>query len=73
MTIKEFAYKYTLPYHVAYKASFTVKPIATLERDRDYREEDLLKETREYIKRRLRDIKGQYEQYVTALMNLKKE
>ena len=71
MTIKEFAYKYTLPYHLVYKASFTVQPIATLERDRDYREEDLLKETTTYVRRRLRDIKVQYGQYVTALEKLK--
>ena len=71
MTIKEFAYKYTLPYHLVYKASFTVQPIATLERDRDYRVEDLLKETTTYVRRRLRDIKVQYGQYVTALEKLK--
>ena len=73
MTIKEFAYKYTLPYHLVYKASFTIQPVATLIRDRDYREEDLIKETRTYVKRRLRDIKGQYEQYAAALGKLKNE
>lgn len=71
MTIKEFAYKYTLPYHVCYKASFTVKPVATLERDRDYREDDLRKSVTAYVKRRLREIKGQYETYIDALGKLK--
>ena len=70
MTIKEFAAKYCIPYHVAYKASFTVKPIATIFRDRDFKEDELYRETRKYIRRRLTDIRSEYQQYVNSWKNI---
>ena len=73
MTIKEFAVKYTIPYHVAYKASFRVKPIATMQRDRDYDEDALYEETIRYTKRRLREIKELYCQYVDSLKKLRND
>ena len=73
MTIKEFAVKYMLQYHVAYKASFMVKPIATMNRDRDYDEKELHDATVKYLKRRLREIKGLHQQYYDALNQLNKQ
>ena len=71
MTIKEFAVKYTLPYHVAYKASFHVKPVESIVRDRDYDEKELCNEIIRYCKRRLREIKAQYEQYADSIRSLR--
>lgn len=71
MTINEFAAKYSVPYHVAYKASFRVRPVATLNRERDYDEQELHTETGRYIRQRLRDTRALYEQYVEAYNNLK--
>ena len=71
MTIKEFARKYSVPYHVCYKATFTVRAVATLVREQDYDEGELKAAIRKYIKRRLHDIKAQYEQYAESWKNLK--
>lgn len=42
MTLKEFAEKHGVPYHIVYGASYRVKPVATMQRDRDFLEKDLL-------------------------------
>ena len=71
MTIKEFAAKYAIPYHLAYKASFRVHPVASMARDRDFDEKDLHAEAVAFIKRRLRDTRNQYRMYADAFENLK--
>jgi len=71
MTIKEFAAKYTIPYHLAYKASFRVHPVASMARDRDFDEKELHTEAVAYIKKRLRDTRNQYQMYADAFTNLK--
>lgn len=52
MTIKEFANKYGIPYHVAYEATYRVKPISTMMRDRDFPEDELFDATSDLIKDR---------------------
>ena len=52
MTIKEFANKYGIPYHVAYEATYRVKPISTMMRDRDFPEDELFDATSDLIEDR---------------------
>ena len=53
MTIKEFANKYGIPYHVAYEATYRVKPISTMQRDRDFPEDELFKAASDLIEARI--------------------
>ena len=73
MTIHEFAAKYTVPYHVAYKASFRLQPVSAANREREFNESELLTETKKYIRRRLIETKDLYTQYARAYANLKKQ
>ena len=74
MTISEFAVKYSIPYHVVYKASCRVKPVATMQRsEREYEEGELKNETARYIKRRLRETKDLYYQYADSLKKLRND
>ena len=41
MTIKAFSEKYHINYNVAFNASKSVKPVSTLERDKDFSEDEL--------------------------------
>ena len=43
MTIKEFARKYDIPYHIAYNATVGLKPTASIWRDKDFVESELFK------------------------------
>ena len=54
MTIKEFADKYDVPYHIAYEASYKVTPVGTLYRDKDFPEDDLFVETDKLLEIRMR-------------------
>ena len=72
MTIKQFAAKYQIPYYMAYKASYKAQPVDYSLSERDYSEEDLLRETRKLVKRRLTEIRGQYEMYAEAAGRLRK-
>ena len=71
MTIHEFAAKYAVPYHVAYKASFRLIPIQAYNRERDYDEQELYDKTKHYIRRRLVETKELYEQYAAVYKSLK--
>lgn len=62
MTIKEFANKYGIPYHIAYNATYHVKPISNLVRDRDYLEEDLFTATSKDIEARINRLQGKLSQ-----------
>ena len=68
MTIKEFSDKYQIPYNIAYKASYVVKPIPRY--DVEYDEQALLDETLKHVRARLKLLKFQCNQYETALKNL---
>ena len=72
MTIKEFTAKYQVPYNIVYKASSSVEPDRYSLSDRDFPEEKLLAATRKLVKRRLIEIRGQYETYAEAAGKLKK-
>ena len=41
MTLKGYAQKYKVPYHIVYESSYKVQPISTWIRDRDYPENEL--------------------------------
>ena len=70
MTIKEFSDKYQIPYNIAFKASYVVKPAATFRCDREYDEKELYDETLRYAKGRLKTLKRQHDAYATAIRNL---
>ena len=70
MTIKEFANKYGIPYHVAYNATYHVKPISNLVRDRDYLEEDLFTATSKDIEARINRLQGKLSQANRDFINL---
>ena len=63
MTIKQFAVKYGIPYYVAYKASDKATKVEDGFNGREYEELELLDATRALVKRRLREIRAQYEEY----------
>ena len=70
MTIKEFSDKYQIPYNIAFKASYVVKPVETFRRDKEYNEQELYDESVKYAKARLKMLTYQLDQYETALKNL---
>ena len=53
MTLKEFAQKYDVPYHVVYEASYKVPAISTMMRDRDFPEDELFDATSDLIEERI--------------------
>ena len=52
MTIKEFAEKYHVPYHIVYEATYKVQAISTMRRDREYPEGELFEATSDLIEDR---------------------
>lgn len=72
MTIKEFSDKYQIPYNIAFKASYVVKPAATFRHDKEYNEQELHEQSLKYAKARLKMLTYQRDQYVTAVENLSK-
>lgn len=60
MTIKEFSDKYDVPYNMAYEASYRVSPVGTMQRDKDFPEDDLFVATDKLLEKRM--------QYHTKLM-----
>ena len=70
MTIKEFANKYRVPYHVAYNASYKIKPYASMERDKDFSEKELFEETKKMLESRLKKHHKLCCQYQLAIDNL---
>jgi hypothetical protein len=53
MTLKEFAQKYDVPYHVVYEASYKVPAISTMRKDREYPEKELFLEVRRVVTNRI--------------------
>lgn len=45
MTLREFAEKYDVPYNVAYNATYKVKSYSSMMHDKEYPEDELLKES----------------------------
>ena len=72
MTIKGFADKYNIPYHIAYEASYNVQPIGTWERDKDYPEDDLFNETKKLISKRIEKHRKLLNQALRSEVNLNK-
>lgn len=53
MTLKEFAQKYDVPYHIVYEASYKVPAISTMRKDREYPEKELFLEVRRVVTNRI--------------------
>ena len=70
MTCKEFATKYNIPYHIAYAATYMVKPVSSMLRDRDYPEDAMLDAVRKMLQQRIKKNKAILEEQVNALNRL---
>lgn len=70
MTIKEFSNKYKVPYHLAYAASYKVKPVWTMTRDRDYDEKELYKAVHFLLEERVKKTSATLAIQQQALDNL---
>ena len=70
MTCKEFANKYDIPYHIAYAATYKVKPVSSMIRDRDYPEKELLNAVRKMLEQRIRKNRTILDEQVNALNRL---
>jgi len=71
MTMKEFARKYDIPYPVVYKASFRVHPVSSVKREKDYPEEDLLRETERFANQRIKECKRYISEYQDVIDKIK--
>ena len=71
MTIREFIQKYQIPYHVAYEATYKVKPVSTMIRDRDYQEDELYKAVVEMLAERIDRHKRIIHEQRTFLNNMR--
>jgi hypothetical protein len=72
MTIKEFAEKYDVPYHLVYESTYKVPSYSTIRKDREYPEDGLFRETERIIEARMNRHKELYQQARKAFMNLRK-
>ena len=72
MTCKEFSIKYNIPYHIAYAATYKVKPVSSMLRDRDYPEDALLDAVRKMLQQRIKKNKAILDEQVNALNRLPK-
>lgn len=72
MTCKEFANKYNIPYHIAYAATYKVKPVSSMMRDRDYVEEELKTAVEKLLEYRIKKNTAILEEQKKALMSLRK-
>ena len=54
MTLKEFAEKYKVPYHIVYESSYMVQPVGTMQRDRDFPEDDLFDAVDKILNKRMK-------------------
>lgn len=73
MTIKEFAEKYNVPYHLVYESTYKVPSYSTIRKDREYPEDGLFRETERIIEARMNKHKKLYQQARQAFVNLRKE
>lgn len=53
MTIREFADKYNVPYHIIYEATYNVTAISTMRKDREYPEDELFNAASDLIEERI--------------------
>lgn len=70
MTCKEFADKYNIPYHIAYAATYKVKPVSSMIRDRDYPEDDMREAVIRMLEQRIIKNKAILEEQRKALSGL---
>lgn len=70
MTIREFADKYHIPYHIVYEATYKVHAVSTMRRDRDFLEDDLFKAADELIQERVNKHAKLMSQANTHFINL---
>lgn len=70
MTLKEFSEKYDVPYYLVYEASYRVRPISSMIRDRDFDEECLFRETVKLIERRIMKYEKMMKQNIEAQKKL---
>ena len=70
MTIREFADKYGIPYHIVYEATYKVSAISTMRRDREYPEDKLFDATDELIQTRVEKHKRLMSQAHRMFINL---
>ena len=54
MTIKEIADKYGVSYNIAYQATYGVKPVSGMIRDREYQEEPVVENIKVIILERIK-------------------
>ena len=54
MTIREFADKYDIPYHIVYESTYKVQTVSTMRKDREYPEKELFTEVRSLVNERLK-------------------
>ena len=55
MTIREFAKKYEISYHLAWEASYDVKPVSTITRDKDFPEDELYHSVMRILSSKIQD------------------
>ena len=70
MTIKEFSDKYDVPYYLAYEASYKVQPTGSMQRDKDFPEDQLFDETVKLIHRRYEKHRQQMNVCMRAEVNM---
>ena len=72
MTIKEFADKYNVPYHLVYESTYKVPSYSTIRKEREYPEDGLFRETERIIEARLEKHGKMYRQALDAFINLQR-
>lgn len=73
MTLKEFALKYNVPYHVVYEASYKVPTVSTMRKDREYPEKELFLQVRRLVNARLkhhRELAGKQAEILDKLRGI---
>ena len=76
MTIREFSDKYGIPYGIAYEATYKVPSYSTLQKDREYPEDQMFAEAERIISARMKKHRGQYEKakkYIISLHSAKRK
>ena len=71
MTLKEYAQKYGVPYHIVYESSYKVQPISTWIRDRDYPENKLTEAILEIAEQRINKHKRLMAQQIAIKNRIK--
>ena len=54
MTIREIAEKYDLKYHIVYEATVGVRPVASIWREKDFIEDEVMRNVKANLKAKIR-------------------